>query len=190
MEINDAAVTRQTSVSSKDAERLDLRLRHRAARTFPANGTFTSEQATLYNAVLTVQKRLVALCTEASGMSIMQLHWESCTLMRKELERIGFNFPLGAGTLDVLYPHLIGHPVGIGELRTTTLQDLYSWSFALDLHESSQVDRNGPIKEGMVITIEPGMCALPRKSYFVNQLNRCLRALFLRVPPRIPQHRN
>ena len=84
------------------------------ARTFPANGSFTSEQAALYNAVLTVQKHLISLCTESSEMSIMQIHWESCTLLRKELERIGFQFVLGAGTLDTLYPHLVGHPVGIG----------------------------------------------------------------------------
>ena len=85
-----------------------------AARTFPANGSFTSEQAALYNAVLTVQKHLISLCTESSGMSILQIHWESCNLLRKELERIGFRFVLGAGTLDTLYPHLVGHPVGIG----------------------------------------------------------------------------
>lgn len=49
-------------------------------------------------------------------MSILQIHRESNHLLRKELERIGFNFPLGAGTLDTLYPHLVGHPVGIGGL--------------------------------------------------------------------------
>lgn len=49
-------------------------------------------------------------------MSILQIHRESNHLLRKELERIGFSFPLGAGTLDTLYPHLVGHPVGIGEL--------------------------------------------------------------------------
>ena len=99
---------------------------HPIARTFPANGSFTPEQATLYNALLTVQKHLITLCTEAAGMSILQIHRESCTLLRKELERIGFSFPLGAGTLDTLYPHLIGHPVGI------------------DLHESSHMERDAP----------------------------------------------
>lgn len=94
-------------------------LNNHLARTFPANGSFTSEQATLYNAVLTVQKHLIALCTEAAELSITQIHRESCNLMRKELERIGFRFPLGAGTLDTLYPHLVGHPVGIGKFNTT-----------------------------------------------------------------------
>ncbi|TBU27708.1 peptidase M24, structural domain-containing protein [Dichomitus squalens] len=112
-------------------------------RTFPANGSFTSEQATLYNVVLTVQKRLIDLCTESSAMSIVQIHRESCNMLRKELERIGFHFPLGAGTLDALYPHLVGHPVGI------------------DLHESNHMDRHEPIKEGMVITIEPGVYVPP-----------------------------
>ncbi|KAI0352768.1 peptidase M24 [Trametes cingulata] len=112
-------------------------------RTFPANGVFTDEQATLYNAVLTVQKHLITLCTEDSGMSIVQIHRESCTMLRRELERIGFSFPLGAGTLDTLYPHLVGHPVGI------------------DLHESNQTERDAPLKAGMVITIEPGVYVPP-----------------------------
>ncbi|KAI9069540.1 hypothetical protein FKP32DRAFT_1671270 [Trametes sanguinea] len=116
-------------------------------RTFPANGSFTSEQATLYNALLTVQKHLITLCTEASGMSILQIHRESCTMLRKELERIGFTFPLGAGTLDMLYPHLIGHPVGI------------------DLHESNQSERDAPLKAGMVVTIEPGVYVPPSPEF-------------------------
>ncbi|CDO74201.1 hypothetical protein BN946_scf185043.g253 [Trametes cinnabarina] len=112
-------------------------------RTFPANGSFSPEQATLYNALLSVQKHLITLCTEASGMSILQIHRESCTMLRRELERIGFNFPLGAGTLDTLYPHLVGHPVGI------------------DLHESNQSERDARLKEGMVVTIEPGVYVPP-----------------------------
>ncbi|KAI0766191.1 peptidase M24, structural domain-containing protein [Trametes elegans] len=112
-------------------------------RTFPANGSFTSEQATLYNALLSVQKHLITLCTESADMSIVQIHRESCTMLRKELERIGFNFPYGAGTLDALYPHLVGHPVGI------------------DLHESSHMERNASLKAGMVVTIEPGVYVPP-----------------------------
>ncbi|OJT04640.1 Intermediate cleaving peptidase 55 [Trametes pubescens] len=116
-------------------------------RTFPANGSFTPEQATLYNALLTVQKHLITLCTEASGMSILQIHRESNHLLRKELERIGFSFPLGAGTLDTLYPHLVGHPVGI------------------DLHESNQTERDAPLKAGMVVTIEPGVYVPPYREF-------------------------
>ncbi|KAH9853384.1 peptidase M24, structural domain-containing protein [Lenzites betulinus] len=116
-------------------------------RTYPANGSFTPEQATLYNALLTVQKHLITLCTESSGMSVLQIHRESCTMLRKELERIGFSFPLGAGTLDTLYPHLVGHPVGI------------------DLHESSHTERDAPLKAGMVVTIEPGVYVPPYSEF-------------------------
>ncbi|KAI0829267.1 peptidase M24, structural domain-containing protein [Trametes gibbosa] len=116
-------------------------------RTYPANGSFTPEQATLYNALLNVQKHLITLCTESSGMSILQIHRESCTMMRKELERIGFNFPLGAGTLDTLYPHLVGHPVGI------------------DLHESNLTERDASLKAGMVVTIEPGVYVPPSPEF-------------------------
>ncbi|KAH9921540.1 peptidase M24, structural domain-containing protein [Epithele typhae] len=112
-------------------------------RTFPANGKFTPEQAALYTAVLEVQKHLITLCTEEADMSIMHLHRESSSKLRRELDRIGFNFPLGSGSLDTLYPHLVGHPVGI------------------DLHESSLTNTNAPVKAGMVITIEPGVYVPP-----------------------------
>ncbi|KAI0637633.1 peptidase M24, structural domain-containing protein [Trametes polyzona] len=133
-------------------------------RTFPANGSFSPEQATLYNALLTVQKHLITLCTEASGMSILQIHRESCTMLRKELERIGFNFPLGAGTLDALYPHLVGHPVGIGKTRSSVssfADVLTTTCYVLDLHESNQTERDAPLKAGMVITVEPGVYVPP-----------------------------
>jgi len=38
-----------------------------------------------------------------------------------------------------LYPHYLTHSIGI------------------DLHESGTVERSAPLKEGMVITIEPGV---------------------------------
>ncbi|OBZ71886.1 Intermediate cleaving peptidase 55 [Grifola frondosa] len=112
-------------------------------RTFPASGSFTSAQAELYGAVLAAQKHLVGLCSVSTGHSLAQLHRLSCDALGAELTRIGFELPLGAGTLDTLYPHFVGHPVGI------------------DLHESSHFDRNEPLKAGMVITIEPGVYVPP-----------------------------
>ncbi|KAF7799118.1 hypothetical protein EIP86_010348 [Pleurotus ostreatoroseus] len=111
-------------------------------RTYPATGKFTPAQAALYNAVLQVQKYLVTLCTEATQISLAQIHRESCEALRKELNEIGFNLKgiAGAGDLErILYPHYVGHPLGI------------------DLHESTHFERNEPLKAGMVITIEPGI---------------------------------
>ena len=87
----------------------------RAARTFPASGSFTSAQAELYGALLSAQKQLVALCTARSRLSLAQLHQRSVELLGKELTRIGFDLGVMGGRLTELYPHFIGHPVGIGK---------------------------------------------------------------------------
>ena len=50
-------------------------------------------------------------------MSLAQIHRESCDALQKELNKIGFNLSGVAGVGDlqrILYPHYIGHPLGIG----------------------------------------------------------------------------
>ncbi|ETW84620.1 Metallo peptidase M24B [Heterobasidion irregulare TC 32-1] len=109
-------------------------------RTFPASGTFTPPQRDLYAALLSAQKSLVALCTAAHGHSLDDLHRQSVSTLRKELQQIGFDLSMRSGLLErVLYPHYLSHPIGI------------------DLHESDTFHRSEPLKEGMVITIEPGV---------------------------------
>ncbi|KAH9172158.1 peptidase M24 [Lactarius sanguifluus] len=107
-------------------------------RTFPVNGTFTPPQRELYAALLATQKALVKECAVVRGHSLDSLHRRSVNLLRAELEKIGL--PCEGTVLErVLYPHYLTHPIGI------------------DLHESGTVERGAPLKEGMVITIEPGV---------------------------------
>ncbi|KAJ7666498.1 peptidase M24 [Mycena rosella] len=115
-------------------------------RSFPASGTFTPAQRDLYAAVLSAQKALIALCTEASGLSMHQIHLHTCVLLREELKQIGMD--VQARDLEqILFPHYVAHPIG------------------LDLHESSNFDRSGSLKAGMVITIEPGIYVPPSPSF-------------------------
>ncbi|PAV20579.1 peptidase M24 [Pyrrhoderma noxium] len=115
-------------------------------RTFPANGKFTPAQHDLYSAVLSAQKELINQCTEDKQLSLDALHRNSCTLLRRELNQLGFR--LSSGELErILYPHYLSHPVGI------------------DLHESQFFSRGEPIKEGMVITIEPGIYVPPSSQF-------------------------
>ncbi|KAJ7047875.1 peptidase M24 [Mycena alexandri] len=115
-------------------------------RSFPVSGTFTSPQRDLYAAVLSAQKALIRLCTESSGMSIHQIHFRTCTLLREELKQIGMD--VSADDLErVLFPHYVSHPIG------------------LDLHESSHLDRSGGLKANMVITVEPGIYVPPSPSF-------------------------
>ncbi|KAI0315361.1 peptidase M24 [Amylostereum chailletii] len=121
------------------------------SRTFPVSGTFTPPQRELYTAVLSAQKQLVALCTESNGFSLNDLHRKSVEMLRTELKQIGFSFDMDKGVLErVLYPHYLAHSVGI------------------DLHESVSFDRYAPLKDGMVVTIEPGIY-VPKDSSFPAQ---------------------
>ncbi|KAF9526256.1 peptidase M24 [Crepidotus variabilis] len=115
-------------------------------RTYPANGTFTAPQRDIYNAVLSAQKEMIKICTERAGHSLQELHRQSCRALQIELKQVGFS--CSEGDLErVLYPHYLGHPIGI------------------DLHESTYLDRSAPLKAGMVITIEPGLYIPPISNF-------------------------
>lgn len=126
-------------------------------RTYPTypTGRFTTAQAELYNAVLVTLKHCTSLCTESSGMNLYDLHAESCRVLTRELNKLGFNLsentsgPGNAAVERVLYPHFLSHPVGI------------------DLHEAF-MNRNSPLQTGMVITIEPGVY-VPASSAYPKQ---------------------
>lgn len=69
--------------------------------------------------MLQAQKYLISLCTESAGLSLAQIHRESVSVLTNELNKIGFNLRGLPGIEDLersLYPHYIGHPLGIGEL--------------------------------------------------------------------------
>ncbi|KAG6830958.1 hypothetical protein H0H92_013670 [Tricholoma furcatifolium] len=115
-------------------------------RTYPASGTFSEPQRDLYAAVLSAQKQLVAKCHESARLSLHDLHRESCELLRQELSQLGFDLK-GHDLENVLYPHFLSHPIGI------------------DLHESTNFDRSGVLKEGMVVTVEPGIYVPPTPNF-------------------------
>ncbi|KAJ7067901.1 peptidase M24 [Mycena amicta] len=114
-------------------------------RTFPASGKFTAPQRDLYAAVLSVQKALVQLCTESSGLGMHQIHLRTCVLLRQELKQVGID--VQGNDIDLLFPHYVSHPIG------------------LDLHESTHFDRLAGLRSGMVITIEPGIYVPPTAQF-------------------------
>ena len=48
-------------------------------------------------------------------MSLYDLHRESSSLLRRELNQIGFNLGVEGDLERVLYPHFLSHPIGIGQ---------------------------------------------------------------------------
>ena len=77
-------------------------------------------------------------------MSLYDLHRESSSLLRRELNQIGFNLGVEGDLERVLYPHFLSHPIGIGQSLTIPFLvvslGLMSPTF-LDLHESTNFDR-------------------------------------------------
>ncbi len=114
-------------------------------RTYPVNGKFTSAQKDIYQAVLDVQKELIAL--SKPGYSIPEMHQRSCELLVEKMIDLG----LLKGSVDEIienktylkyYPHGIGHYLG------------------MDVHDVG-FSKNGndpvPFQPNMVHTIEPGL---------------------------------
>jgi len=116
-------------------------------RTFPASGTFSPPQRDLYSAVLATQKQMISLCSETAGYSQQDLHHRSCEILKTELNQVGFNLGKEGDLERVLFPHNLGHHIGI------------------DLHESAHIARAAPLKAGMVITIEPGVYVPPTANF-------------------------
>ncbi|KAI8346437.1 peptidase M24, structural domain-containing protein [Mortierella sp. GBAus27b] len=107
-------------------------------RTWPVNGKFTAAQKDLYEVVLNANKECIKLCTEEQGLSLNQIHDVSMRLTKEGLSRLGIK-PLIHDVDRRLYPHHVGHYLG------------------MDVHDTSDISRSRPLKEGMVITIEPGL---------------------------------
>ncbi|KAI1315282.1 hypothetical protein EDD11_001014 [Mortierella claussenii] len=115
-------------------------------RTWPVNGKFTQAQKDLYEVVLHANKECIKLCTEEHGLTLNQIHDVSMRLTKEGLSKLGIK-PLANDVDRRLYPHHVGHYLG------------------LDVHDTGDVSRSRTLKEGMVITIEPGLY-IPRDSAY------------------------
>ena len=60
-------------------------------RTYPVSGKFSPAQRDLYNALLDVQRKCVALCREDVGICLDELHAEAEKELRENLRSIGFD---------------------------------------------------------------------------------------------------
>ncbi|KAI0483522.1 peptidase M24, structural domain-containing protein [Xylaria cf. heliscus] len=106
-------------------------------RTWPASGKFSPAQRDLYTAVLNAQRSSVSLCRADANMTLDQLHGVTDRALRDELKQLGFD--LGGDVMDALFPHHVGHYVG------------------LDVHDTPGYPRNVALKTGHCVTIEPGI---------------------------------
>ncbi|KAK5662023.1 hypothetical protein OQA88_10135 [Cercophora sp. LCS_1] len=108
-------------------------------RTWPVSGKFTPAQRDLYEAVLTVQRDCVKLCSASAGLSLDMIHRVAESGLREQLSGLGFELGGRGGGLDVLFPHHLGHYVG------------------LDVHDVPGYGRGVSLKKGHCVTVEPGV---------------------------------
>lgn len=101
-------------------------------RTVPSTGHFTREQKAIYNLVYKTQEAIFPLCHE--GILFDSLNKKAREVLGEGLIRLGIIKDMQA--LDQYYPHGCSHYLG------------------LDVHDKGDY---GPLKENMVITVEPGI---------------------------------
>lgn len=119
-------------------------------RTFPINGRFSEDQATLYQLVLDAQ--LAAIEQVKPGLDCHAPHRAAVRVLTRGLMDLGL---LSGSSLDELidnesyrqfYMHGTGHWLG------------------LDVHDAGRYKINGqsrPLEVGMVLTVEPGLYIAP-----------------------------
>jgi len=102
-------------------------------RTFPANGKFTEEQKAIYQLVYDAQEEVFKLCKQ--GVPYRQLEQKTREVLAAGLIKLGLI--KDAKEVSTYYPHGVSHHLG------------------LDVHDKGGYDID--LKEGMVITVEPGI---------------------------------
>ena len=112
------------------------------SRTIPANGKFTPRQRQVYDAVLRVMRKATKMLIPDT--TIDKWHAEVCRIMEKELIGLGLFTEADVKNQDASSPmffnyfmHGTGHFLG------------------LDVHDVGS--KQMPLREGMVITCEPGI---------------------------------
>ncbi len=124
------------NIESKDLILMDLGAEYRGytadiTRTIPINGKFSREQRQIYELVLKAQEEAMKVCKPGSTFS--QLTQATRTVVDKGLKDLGI---IQEGQRHQYYPHGCCHHIG------------------LDVHDRGEYDL---LKEGMAITIEPGI---------------------------------
>ncbi|WP_372639068.1 aminopeptidase P family protein [Fodinibius sp.] len=130
-------------------------------RTYPASGSFTSIQSTVYEAVLDAQKQVIEAAKPDVKME--DLHVMAARVMMQGLKDAG----IVSGTLDDLmkkdvfalfFPHGLGHFLGLDT------HDVGGYPQGVERIERPGIKylrMRRTLQPGMVLTIEPGLYFVP-----------------------------
>lgn len=146
---NDGDIHEQDLVLIDAGVELDSLYTADITRTFPASGRFSPAQRMVYDAVL--EAHAAAVAAARPGALFREVHQAAITVLAHHLERWGM-LPISASeALD---------PVTGGHHRRWMVHGT-SHHLGLDVHDCAQARdehyRMGPLKPGMVLTVEPGL---------------------------------
>ena len=125
-------------------------------RTLPVNGKFTPAQRELY--MLVYESQIAGFKAARAGATITDINRACHEVLAKGLEKLG---ALPVSAEESLKPENGFH-------RRWTLHNV-SHMLGMDVHDCAQAKRNvymGPLKAGMVITVEPGLYIQPDDEKF------------------------
>ena len=153
-------------------------------RTWPVSGQFSATQLALYEVVLAAHDACIAALRP--GVEYRDLHLLAARILAEGLVDLGIlrGNPETLVEQDahaLFFPHGIGHLLGLDVHDMEDLGDLAGYAVGRqrsDRFGLGYLRLNGPLKPGMVVTIEPGFYQVPailqdpaRRSTYREQVN-------------------
>jgi len=137
-------------------------------RTIPVGGKFNQRQKDIYNIVLAANNKAIEIAKP--GIPYIEIHLESAKVIAAGLKDLGLmkgdvNDAVTNGAHALFFPHGLGHMMGID---VHDMEDLGENNVGYD-DEISRSDQFGTayvrlgrrLKEGFVVTVEPGIYFIP-----------------------------
>lgn len=137
-------------------------------RTIPVGGKFNQRQKDIYNIVLAANNKAIEIAKP--GIPYIEVHLESAKVIAAGLKDLGLmkgdiNDAVTNGAHALFFPHGLGHMMGID---VHDMEDLGENNVGYD-DEISRSDQFGTayvrlgkrLKEGFVVTVEPGIYFIP-----------------------------
>lgn len=141
---------------------------------FPANGKFTENQKTIYNAVLAARNAVIDAAKP--GVSWIDMHLLANKVMLAALREAGIlkgdiDEMIKAGLNQTFQPHGLGHLLGL---------DVHDVGGYLPGNPERSTEpgvcklrTSRTLEAGMVLTIEPGCYFIDSVSLFISLINCC-----------------
>ncbi|MDD3875028.1 MAG: aminopeptidase P family protein [Bacteroidales bacterium] len=137
-------------------------------RTYPVGGKFTQKQKEIYEIVLKANKEAIQMIKP--GITFQSVHFYACKIIAEGLKAIGLmkgntDEAVKQGAHAMFLPHGLGHMMG---LDVHDMEDLGENYVGYDeetkrstLFGTAYLRMGRKLKEGFVVTVEPGIYFIP-----------------------------